>query len=52
MVTDGDTIDKVFAVYDELVDDANGEEQIENTENATGVGYIVDKDVHKLREKE
>lgn len=26
LVTDGDTIDKVFAVYDELVDDANGEE--------------------------
>lgn len=25
LVTDGDTIDKVFAVYDELVDDANGE---------------------------
>lgn len=26
LVTDGDTIDKVFAVYDELVDEANGEE--------------------------
>lgn len=26
LVTDGDTIDKVFAVYDELVDDANAEE--------------------------
>lgn len=25
LVTDGDTIDKVFAVYDELVDDANAE---------------------------
>ena len=26
LVTDGDTIDKVFAVDDELVDDANAEE--------------------------